>query len=561
MNVTLVAMNAMYSHTSLSLRLLSKAAEGLPVQHVPLELHINMREEASLRKIFETNPDVVCFSCYIWNIRHILPLMRSVKRLLPDTRIVLGGPEVGYDPFAYLSAHPQIDAIVCGEGEISYRLLLLRYINGENGDGIPGVCTRQTKEDASCIGEPIALSDLVSAYTSVSVYDPSRIWYAETSRGCPFSCRFCLSSIQPGVRALAASEAASLLQWMASHGAKLVKLIDRTFNFDQARAIAIWKELLDTTGDCVFHFEIEPNLLNEETLRFLSSVPSGKFQFEIGIQSTNPETLSNISRRLRHDHVRYALRTLHRFGNIPVHLDIITGLPYEDYASFSKSFNDVFEMEPSVLQVGFLKLLRGSGLARDAARYGIKSMEDAPYEVLRTDFLRFEEILRLKDIAKTVDWYYNAGQYPATTSLLLQYGTPFTVFESVALCLRVMGAFDAPISQAKRLEALFLSGLSLLPEQDVKYLRDSIRFDGLLQGLPPAQAPTECQGDPDDSNILRQKYPQYFVGRAYRVARFSFDIPTLLTERRLVDRETILRICLKESAYLNLSAEQQDKNL
>lgn len=551
MRVTLVAVNAMYQHTSLALRLLSKAAEGLPLLHTPLELHINMRDDALLRAVYETKPDVLCFSCYIWNITIILRLVKDMKKLLPSIRIVLGGPEVSYDAHYFLSSHPEIDAIVCGEGEISYPTLLRAYLSGDDAKHIPGVWTRGIDPGAFMPSDPVPLNQTLPAYEAADSYDPQRIWYAETSRGCPFACKFCLSSIQPGVRALDAPAAATLLCDMAAKGATLLKLVDRTFNFDRKRAIAIWKALLETK-DCVFHFEIEPSLLDEETLSFLAAVPKGKFQFEIGIQSTNSDTLRHIARRLDMETVRGVVSRLRSYGTIPLHLDLIAGLPLEDMASFEQSVNTVFSFSPTVLQIGFVKLLRGSALRRQADQYGIVYSDAAPYEVLYTPNLSQDDILLLKDIAMVVDWYFNSKRYPASMALLLLHETPFARFRQIATHLRKNDIFSAPRTQAQRLAALYRAGQASIAETLAPYLPDAICFDALTQNIAISLLPdeiTEVLQTPRESMFLKRKFPEYAKRREYSLVQFAINIPRLLLDGVLIAEENHLLIHRKKGAY------------
>lgn len=553
MRVTLVAINAMYQHTSLALRLLSAAARGLPITHTPLELHCNMRYEAMFRAVYETKPDVLCFSCMIWNIESVLRLIRDVRKARPDTRIVVGGPEVSFDADTFLRDCPEMDAVVCGEGELSYPALLSAFLRGENGEGIAGVCLRGAPgADMRSLSAQPELAGTLFAYEAEAAYDPGRIWYAETARGCPFRCQFCLSSIQPGVRALSADDAVSLLRGMAQKGARLVKLVDRTFNFDKKRAIAIWKALLDTPH-CVYHFEIEPSLLDAETLSFLETVPEGRFQFEIGIQSTNPETLASVDRSLPLERVREAVQRLGAARNIPLHLDLIAGLPHEGYDTFAASFDAVFSLGPTALQVGFLKLLRGSGLRQSAKRHGIVYSDSPPYEVLFTDWLSQDDILRLKDIAQAVEWYHNSGKYKATMALLLgQAESPFAVFAQLAQSLRTQGVFSAPKGQPDRLAALLMSGCQMISKAYVPLLHEAACFDGLMQDIPIASLPASCRlsaSTDQGSAYLRGAFPRYETRRQYSVVRCGFDPEALLCAHVVREACAYVLIHRKSAAY------------
>ena len=554
MKTTFVAINAMYQHRSLALQLLHNAVQSLDILHCPLELTINMRSEALFRAVYETKPDVLCFSCYIWNIHLVLQIIKDIKKVLPLVKIVLGGPEVSYDAVFYLDTYPQIDAILCGEGEQSYPKLLAQYANGGDGTGIAGVLLQgMQRVQQPALAPEVSLSQTMDAYLSLSHYDPARIWYAETSRGCPFHCQFCLSSVTPGVRALSAADALVILGAMAQRGAKLVKLVDRTFNFDTKRALAIWQGLLAIPSDCVFHFEIEPSLLDEETLLFLQSVPPGRFQFEIGIQSTNPQTLQHISRRFQEEKVQKSVRRLRSYGNIPLHLDLIAGLPAEDFTSFANSFDTVWGFMPNVLQLGFLKLLRGSGLRERAAAYGIVYQEEAPYEVLQTAVLSQDELLLLKDIDKTVDWYCNSFAYPASMALLLQgAASPFACFQALALSLRHAGYFSASIGQAERLCALYEAGCAFLPYEKHALLADAIRFDAYMQDVRQEKLPPACRDIAfmdTERSYLRKHYASYDERRAYRLARFMLAVDTLITQKQIVSEETILLIHRTSKQY------------
>lgn len=486
LRVTLVAINAMYVHTNLAVRCLHAAVQkALPeVAHTVLELHGNQPFPAQLRAIWATEPDVICFSTYIWNRERVLQLARALKRAIPGARVVLGGPEVSFDLSETLERHPCLDALVAGEGEESYPALLVALAGGAPfADDFPGVqgCAVRTARGVVLRNPPPPLPPerWPNPYPHGLDAEAERIWYLETSRGCPFQCQFCLSAGEK-VRALPAERAVERLCALARGGAKLVKLVDRTFNYDAARAREIWRALLALDTECVFHFEIEAHLLDAESLDLLAAAPKGRFQFEIGVQSTTPEVLRAVRRGDHFAGIARAVRALREGDNIALHLDLIAGLPKESWASLARSFDDVHALRPHRLQLGFLKLLPGSGLRRDADALGLVYAPDPPYQVLSTPDLSFAELQALQDVDKALDWYGNSGRHQAVMELLTRHPSPFAAYHALALWLRSEGLFDADRSAAHRAEALerYADGLTAI---DPDALRRAIEADRQAQ--------------------------------------------------------------------------------
>ncbi len=492
MRVTLVAVNAMYMHTNLAVRCLNAAVENaisqgelMPLEHTVLELHSNQPFGVQLRAVWATRPDVLCFSTYIWNRERVLQLARTLKRAVPGVRIVLGGPEVSFEVEALLAEHPFLDAVVSGEGEVSYPALLAAFAQGAelaaDFPGIPG-CTVRTQGGISLGGaaEPLPPERWPHPYPHGLDAEAQRIWYVETARGCPFQCQFCLSAGEK-VRALPVAQAVDRLRGLAEAGAKLVKLVDRTFNFDGARAREIWRALIALDTDCVFHFEIEAHLLDAESLALLAAAPRGRFQFEIGVQSTTPEVLRAVRRGNHFPAIAQAVRALRQADTIALHLDLIAGLPGETFASFARSFDAVFALRPHRLQLGFLKLLPGSGLRRDAEALGIVYAPDPPYQVLHTPQLSFAELEELHDVDRALDWYGNTGRHQAVMALLTEQGSFFAAHHALARWLRDQGLFDADRSASQRAEALERYAAQL-PAMDTNRLREAALADQAALG-------------------------------------------------------------------------------
>lgn len=433
--VVLVAINAKFCHTSLAVRSLGAYLRQNGIETVRCEFTINESADDLLEALVETGGTTFCFSCYLWNMALVQRLGRELKQLLPRARIVLGGPEVSFDPEA--EDYSFADTIVCGEGEEA----LLSYLRGTD-------CPRVVQ------ARPVSSLDMLPpAYDDLEeVRD--RIVYYESSRGCPFSCAYCLSSATKGVRYLSLERVYEDLLRFGEKKVSLVKFVDRTFNADGKRAVAIWRFLLEHCPDTRFHFEIAAEWLDEEQLAVLAQFPPGRVQLEIGVQSTCGETLQAVHRKSDTERLFDRVRRVMKPGNIPVHLDLIAGLPYEGYERFGQSFDEVYALSPDCLQLGFLKMLKGSAIRRDAEQYGYCYSPYPPYQVRYNQFLSYGEICRLERIANLLEKYYNSGVFVHTLAFAVQqFPSAFAMWEELEAfykdrCGRL------PVAQ-KKLYALF----------------------------------------------------------------------------------------------------------
>lgn len=536
MRVLLVALNAHYMHTSLALRQLSGALrrEGLDCEC--FESHINIPYRKLLEQIGRRRPDVLCLSCYIWNIDLMLRLAGALGRALPGTRIVLGGPEVGYRAEAVLAEYPFVDCVLSGEGEQALPALIGGLISGEDLRPIPGLGFRGGDGIAfTGTARPLSPEMWVDAYPEGIDGLEDRILYIETSRGCPYRCSYCLSSAQGGVRALDAGESLKRLTRLADQNAALVKLVDRTFNFDRRRANAIWRGLIKhrqaTRSRTVFHFEIGAHLIDEEALAVLAEAPPGLFQFEVGIQSSDGTVLKNVERSARFSEIRDAVRAIRVLFTIPIHVDLIAGLPGEDIERFGRSFDDAYDLGADMLQLGFLKLLHGSALRRDADSLGIVYEERAPYEVLRTREMSFDELCHLKDVETALDWYYHAERYRAALRLLIGDGRPFECFSELARFLRAEGAFDVERGERARAEWFLRFGEARILDPAFAHLvRHGLLAAGRRRDLPEA---LQYEETPEQRALLRARYHPV---RGQTVYDYPIDLEAALEGRAAVSR-------------------------
>lgn len=436
--VFLTTLNAKFVHSSLALRYLrAYVADAHEVIMEEFTIHDPMLH--ILGQIFKSKPDVVGLSCYIWNIEEIRQLVPLIKKVLPGTIIVLGGPEVSYETNAFLEENLAVDVVVVGEGEKPLRELLAVVGDRSEWCHVRGVYYR----DEQCvirrtgIQEKIPLDEIPTPYPDDRMDElHQRIVYFEASRGCPFHCQFCLSSIEDGVRYFSLQRVIDELNHLIRAGVRQIKFVDRTFNLRKDYALKIFEHLIQTPGDTTFHFEITGDILRSDVVQWLCDhAPAGLFRFEIGVQSTNDVTNDLVQRRQDFTRLSTTVRNIKASGRILQHLDLIAGLPEEDYQTFRKTFDDVFALRPDELQLGFLKLLKGTGLRKMAEQFGYVYMETAPYELLSNKSLSFSDVLQLKYMEDILEKYYNSGRFPLTIDYLMKnsYTSAFDFFQSFGI--------------------------------------------------------------------------------------------------------------------------------
>ena len=457
MKILLAACNAKYIHSNLAVYDL-KAYSSDYDEHVILrEYTINQPKDEILKDIYSSGADVVCFSCYIWNISFVRELIRDLVKILPKTAFWAGGPEVSYDAEKFLTEMPEMTGVMVGEGEKTFHDLLEFYIDGKDSlEEISGIAYR-TGDKIIHNGwrELMDLSAIPFVYEHLEKFE-NRIIYYESSRGCPFSCSYCLSSIDKKLRFRDLELVKKELQFFLDHRVPQVKFVDRTFNCKHEHAMTIWKYILEhDNGVTNFHFEISADLLREEEMELMSQMRPGLIQLEIGVQSTNPETIRAIHRHMDLKKLEHCVNRVHSFRNIHQHLDLIAGLPYEDYDIFHQSFNDVYQMKPDQLQLGFLKVLKGSLMQKEAEGYGIVYKEKEPYEVLSTNWLTYGEVLKLKMVESMVEVYYNSGQFWHTLEYLVPLEKDaFTFYEKLGSFYEKKGYSEISHSRIRRYEIL-----------------------------------------------------------------------------------------------------------
>ena len=457
MKILLAACNAKYIHSNLAVYDL-KAYSSDYDEHVILrEYTINQPKDEILKDIYSSGADVVCFSCYIWNISFVRELIRDLVKILPKTAFWAGGPEVSYDAEKFLTEMPEMTGVMVGEGEKTFHDLLEFYIDGKDSlEEISGIAYR-TGDKIIHNGwrELMDLSAIPFVYEHLEKFE-NRIIYYESSRGCPFSCSYCLSSIDKKLRFRDLELVKKELQFFLDHRVPQVKFVDRTFNCKHEHAMTIWKYILEhDNGVTNFHFEISADLLGEEEMELMSQMRPGLIQLEIGVQSTNPETIRAIHRHMDLKKLEHCVNRVHSFRNIHQHLDLIAGLPYEDYDTFHQSFNDVYRMKPDQLQLGFLKVLKGSLMQKEAEVYGIVYKEKEPYEVLSTNWLTYGEVLKLKMVESMVEVYYNSGQFWHTLEYLVPFEKDaFTFYEKLGSFYEKKGYSEISHSRMRRYEIL-----------------------------------------------------------------------------------------------------------
>lgn len=514
MRYLLCGINAKYIHSNLAIFCLKAYAEKngpADAEYVIKEYTINHYVENILQDIYEEKADVVAFSCYIWNIAYVRELAEELKKVSPGVQIWTGGPEVSYHATRFLKENPAVDLVMQGEGEKTFtELVALAEAAGE-GNMPAGIAWREKKRDAAsrweisenakdqnverdleddvCICNtgfaPVMDMDSIPfVYEDFHLFEHKIIYY-ESSRGCPFSCSYCLSSVDKTVRFRSLSKVLPELQKFLDAGVPQVKFVDRTFNCNKKHAMAIWRYIYEhDNGMTNFHFEISSDLLDEEEIALFAKMRQGLIQLEIGVQSTNPATIEAIHRKMNLDNLFENVDKVHALGNIHQHLDLIAGLPFESYEQFRISFNDLYVHHPDQLQLGFLKVLKGTCMEKEVKEYGICYRSQPPYEVLSTRWLNYEDVIRLKGIEELVEIYYNSGQFTCTLQYVVpQFKSPFDFFEQFSLSYRRKGCHKMNYNRMGRYQILkdFLQeqGVSLPFQDEVllldMYLRENMK--------------------------------------------------------------------------------------
>ena len=461
MKILLAACNAKYIHSNLAVYNLKSCSGEYSSRVVVKEYTINQIRDDILKDIYLEQPDVVCFSCYIWNISFVRELVPDLKKILPQVELWAGGPEVSYDAVEFLKKNPAFFGVMVGEGEETFHELAGYYIERkpETLSGIRGVAFRDENKGRDIVHtgwrELMDLSKVPFAYSNLTEFK-NRIIYYESSRGCPFSCSYCLSSIDKKLRFRDIELVKKELQFFIDNKVPQVKFVDRTFNCKHDHAMEIWRYITENdNGITNFHFEISADLLRAEELALMKTMRPGLIQLEIGVQSTNPQTIKAIRRTMDFEKLKGIVEQIHSFGNIHQHLDLIAGLPYEGYDSFHKSFCDVYALRPEQFQLGFLKVLKGSHMMEMTGEYQILYKDREPYEVLSTAWLTYGEILRLKMVESLVEVYYNSGQFKNTLVFLEKYfDDPFRMYEALGRFYEKKGYSEISHSRMRRYEIL-----------------------------------------------------------------------------------------------------------
>lgn len=547
MKVLLTAINAKYIHSNPAVYSLKAYAAAYGDEVEIAEYTINNREEAILADLYEKNPGVIAFSCYIWNWQYIKQLLKEIPKVLPETDLWLGGPEVSFVCEKVTEEFPYIKGIVVGEGENTFCEILAKYKDAETTgskvssfEGISGLYlpgSGYTKERGL-----MDLSEIPFFYNNMEAFE-NRIVYYESSRGCPFRCSYCLSSIDKTMRLRPLDRVKEELSFFLSKKVPQVKFIDRTFNCNHEHAQEIWKHIIENdNGVTNFHFEIAADLLNEEELALLGQMRPGLVQLEIGVQSTNPETIKEINRVMDLTKLRHVVDSIHAGHNIHIHLDLIAGLPFEDLESFKNSFNDVYSMRPNQLQLGFLKVLKGSPMYENSQKYGISYTDEPPYEVLKTNWISYGDVLKLKRIEEMVELYYNSNQFVNTIRFLeTLFPSPYDLYEALAAEYEEKGYFVQTPARSYRYEVLLQFACRVNPEYEELY-KELLTYDMYLR--------EKCKSRPTfarDIAPFKEVLHKHEKEKTNHVEVFFYPVWT--------DRVDVKR---NEPAYVHFSYEKRD---
>lgn len=545
MKVILAAINAKYIHSNPAVKSLylfsSQYAEYMEI----CEYTINQDKDYILGNLYEKLPDVVCFSCYLWNIEYVKLIVSELHKILPKCHIWLGGPEVSYDSEMVLQENVAVTGIMRGEGEKIFYELLTHYVFGEKSFlKVPGITYKEGGQiHSNQSPEPLSMDELPFLYEDLSEVS-NRIIYYESSRGCPYGCSYCMSSIEKGVRFRSLSKVLAELKYFLDNNVLQVKFLDRTFNISHERTETILQFLLENdNGITNFHFEVSADILSEREIEILTQMRTGLVQLEIGVQTTNPDTLKAINRHTDYEKLKENVRKIQESNRVHCHLDLIAGLPLENLESFKKSFNDVYGMNPHQLQLGFLKVLKGAPMQFQAEKYGIVYRNYAPYEVLYTEVLTVGDILQLKGVEEMVEVYYNSGLFPNTLKCLIDcHNTPFEVYDSLWKYYRKTGADALKHSRISRYEILHAYIKEQFSEEIVQLLSQVLLFDLYSREnlkTRPSFAVTYEKHKEQVSGIMKELAVKY-KGKDFHVEVIGINLDKMKTGQLQADQSMVL---------------------
>lgn len=534
MKILLVAINAKYIHSNLAVYCLKAYAEKNMPQDVNVQIElaeytINQNRDEILKDIYRRQAEMICFSCYIWNLDYVESMIRDVKKVMKDVIIWAGGPEVSYDSRETLGRLPELTGVMKGEGEKTFAKLCEVYgkrsetseLSLEQIDGITFRCPDGTICERPW-RVPMDLSEVPFVYHDMKKFE-NKIIYYETSRGCPFSCSYCLSSIDKRLRFRSLDLVFNELQFFLDHKVPQVKFVDRTFNCKHDHAMAIWKYIQEQdNGITNFHFEVAADLLNDEEIRLIRQMRPGLIQLEIGVQSTNTDTIREIRRTMRLEEVREHVARIKEKGNIHQHLDLIAGLPYEDIKSFRKSFDDVYSMRPDQLQLGFLKVLKGSYMQEMQQEYELRYKDEPPYEVLSTKWLPYSDVIELKGIEEMVEIYYNSGQFTHVVEALVEnYASAYQMYQDLWQYYEEHDYMGIQHRRSARYEIVLDFVKEKYPEQ-ADVMRELLTYDYYLR--ENAKSRPEFAGeDATDKRFVRAFYEEEEKERKHLPGYEQFD--------------------------------------
>lgn len=544
MKALLTAINAKYIHTNPAVYSLMKHASQYGDFMELAEYTINNQLDAVVRDLYERKPDVLFFSCYVWNIEYVKDVAGQLKKVLPQTDIWFGGPEVSYDGPVILQDNPYLKGVMIGEGEIVFTKLMRFYSSGDIClKDIEGLMYRENERIVTTKqGTLLPMDELKFLYDEPERF-AHRIIYYESSRGCPFRCSYCMSSIDKTVRFRSMELVKKELGFFLAHNVLQVKFIDRTFNIRVDRTMEILKFLLEhDNGITNFHFEVAADIITDEEIVLMNQMRPGLIQLEIGVQSTNPDTIREIDRTMDLERVKEVVRALRKPGNIHIHLDLIAGLPKEDIMSFIHSFNEVYELKPQELQLGFLKVLKGAKMHDKAEEYGLLYTDTAPYEVLKTNWMNFDDIIRLKAVEEMTEVYYNSGLFFHTLEFLEQYfDSAFDMYDCLAAYYKEHGLFAMKHTRITRYSIL-LDFIRRLGRLDTEVFEQLLVFDLYLRENLKTRPDFACDGE-SYKELTRESYRKLsktMKSKIFHVEPFRLDILKLVKDKEICRRDCLI---------------------